>query len=354
MVAIKSHQANVFLKDLKHSISAVLFYGTDAGLVSERAATLAKRLAEREDPPGEIIRIDDASLEDDPDRIFVELKTAPMFGGAKIVRALTGRRVTAAALKPLVEGGSLEGHLIVEAGSLRPDDALRSLFEKSPHAAAVACFPDEARDLQGVVGEVLSAAKIEIAPEARALLIARLGADRAMSRAEIEKLALYAHGKGRIEESDIEAAVGDAAEQALDRVVMAAGGGQVAAALAECDRSIAAGEGAQAVIAALQRHFLRLHRMRSGLDAGRSMDEVVRGLRPPPHFKQRDALEQQCRAWSRAKLSTALARLADAAKAARLSTALEGTLAERLLLDLGSLAREKSTNPPLSLGRGPG
>ncbi len=343
MVAIKSHQANAFLKDLKRTISAVLFYGTDAGLVSERAATLAKRLAEREDPPGEIIRIDDASLEDDPDRIFVELKTAPMFGGAKIVRALTGRRVTAAALKPLVEGGSLEGHLIVEAGSLRPDDALRSLFEKSPHAAAVACFPDEARDLQGVVGEVLAAAKIEIAPEARALLIARLGADRAMSRAEIEKLALYAHGKGRIEESDIEAAVGDAAEQALDRVVMAAGGGQVAAALSECDRSIAAGEGAQAVIAALQRHFLRLHRMRSGLDAGRSMDEVVRGLRPPPHFKQRDALEQQCRAWSTGKLSAALARLADAAKAARLSPTLEGTLAERLLLDLGSLA--KAPNP---------
>ena len=339
MVAVKSHQANAFLKDLKRSISAVLFYGTDAGLVSERAGALAKRLAERDDPPGEIIRVDDASLEDDPDRIFVELQTAPMFGGAKIVRALTGRRVTAAALKPLIEGGGLAGHLIVEAGSLRPDEALRTLFEKSPHAAAVACFPDEARDLDGVVGEVLAAAKIEIAPEAKKLLIARLGADRAMSRGEIEKLALYAHGKGRIEESDIEAAVGDAAEQALDRVVLAAGGAQVATALAECDRSIAAGEDAQAVIAALQRHFLRLHRMRTSLDAGRSIDEVVRGLRPPPHFKQRDALEAQCRAWSAARLNAALARIAAAAKAARLSPALDGTLAERLLLDLGALGK---------------
>ncbi len=339
MVAVKSHQANAFLKDLKRSISAVLFYGTDAGLVSERAGTLAKSLAARDDPPGEIIRIDDASLEDDPDRIFVELQTAPMFGGAKIVRATTGRRVTAAALKPLIEAGGLAGHLIVEAGSLRPDDALRALFEKSPHAAAVACFPDEARDLEGVVSEVLNAAKIEIAPEARKLLLARLGADRAMSRAEIEKLALYAHGKGRIEESDIEAAVGDAAEQALDRVVMAAGGGQVAAALTECDRSIAAGEDAQAVILALQRHFLRLHRMRTSLDAGRQMDEIVRTLRPPPHFKQRDALEAQCRAWSAGKLAAALARIAETAKAARLSPALEGTLAERLLLDLGALAR---------------
>jgi DNA polymerase III subunit delta len=339
MVAIKSHQADAFLKDLKRTISAVLFYGTDPGLVSERAAGLAKRLAERDDPPGEIIRMDDATLEDDPDRIFVELHTAPMFGGSKIVRASTGRRVTAAVLKPLIEAGDLQGRLIVEAGSLRPDDALRTLFEKSAHAAAVACFPDEARDLDAVVGQVLAAAKVEIAPEARKLLIARLGADRALSRAEIEKLALYAHGKGRIEEGDIEAAVGDAAELALDRVAMAAASGRVAAALAECDRSIAAGEDAQAVIAALQRHFLRLHRMRGAFDAGRSLEDIVRQLRPPPHFKQRDALEQQCRAWTAAQLGAALARIAQVAKAARLSPALEGTLAERLLLDLGALGR---------------
>jgi hypothetical protein len=51
-------------------------------------------------------------------------------------------------------------------------------------------------------------------------------------------------------------------------------------------------------------------------------------------------LEQQCRAWTAARLGAALARIAEAAKAARLSPALEGTLAERLLLDLGALARE--------------
>jgi len=342
MVAIKTHQAGAFLSALDRAPCAVLFYGTDAGLVAERAAQLAKGLAGREDPAGEILRIDDADLEGDPDRIFVELQTAPMFGGRKIVRAVAGRRVTAAQLKPLVESASLEGTLIVEAGNLRPDDALRALFEKSPVAAAVACFPDEARDLETVMREVFTAAKVQITPEAKRLLIARLGADRALSRAEIDKLALYAHGKSMIDESDVEAAVGDAAELALDRIVMAAASGQVAAALTECDRSVASGESPQAVIAALQRHFLRLHRMRGALDSGRSMDEVLRSLRPPPHFKQRDALEQQGRDWSTRKLNAALARIGEAAKAARLSSALEATRTESLLLDLGALAREKS------------
>jgi DNA polymerase-3 subunit delta len=338
MVAIKTHQAAAFLNALDRAPPAVLFYGTDAGLVTERAAQLAKALAERDEPKGEILRLDDANLEDDPNRIYVELQTAPMFGGRKVVRATTGRRVTAAQLKPLVEGGPIEGYLIVEAGNLRPDDALRTLFEKSPAAAAVACFPDEARDLEAVIREVFAAAKVQITPEAKRLLLLRLGADRALSRAEIDKLALYAHGKSLIDESDVEAAVGDAAELALDRIVMAAASGQAAAALAECDRSVASGESPQSVIAALQRHLLRLQRMRGALDGGRSMDDVMRSLRPPPHFKQRAEIEQQARSWSMRKLNAALARIAEAAKAARLNSAMEGTLAENLLLDLGALA----------------
>ena len=57
-----------------------------------------------------------------------------MFGGPKVVRATAGRRVTAAALQPLLEGGTLAATLIVEAGNLKPTDALRALFEKSAQA----------------------------------------------------------------------------------------------------------------------------------------------------------------------------------------------------------------------------
>ena len=38
MVAVKAHQAEAFLKSPERMPPAVLFYGTDAGLVSERAA----------------------------------------------------------------------------------------------------------------------------------------------------------------------------------------------------------------------------------------------------------------------------------------------------------------------------
>ena len=82
----------------------MLFYGSDAGLVSERSAQLAALLAARETPAGEIIRMDDADLDGDPDRLAVELQTIPMFGGSKVVRATAGRRINAAALQPVHRG----------------------------------------------------------------------------------------------------------------------------------------------------------------------------------------------------------------------------------------------------------
>ena len=182
---------------------------------------------------------------------------------------------------------------------------------------------------------------MQIAPDAKRLLVARLGADRAHSRAEVEKLVLYARGKPRIEEADVEAAVGDAAETALDRVVFAAASGRRADAVRECERCVTGGEDAQRVISALQSHFLRLHRLRSGLDEGRSLEELMRALKPQPNFRQKAAIEQQTRGWALASLNAALARIGDAAKAARLGGALEEALAEALLLDLGALAKRR-------------
>ncbi len=343
MVAIKAHQAESFLAKLDPRMGAVLFHGPDAGLVAERGHRLARRLAETETPAGEILRFDDADFEDDTGHLAIELRTIPMFGGRKIVRATPGRRLNVKVLEPLVKEGPLAGFLIVEAGNLRPDEALRALFEKAPAAAAVPCYADESKDLETVVREELHSAGLKITPEARELLVSRLGADRVLSRREIEKLALYAFGKSEIRVEDVEAIVGDASELALDKIPQAAISGEGARASHDFHRAVAAGESPQAIIAATQRYGLRLHRLRAEIDMGRSFDDAVRRLRPPPHWKTKDALARQCRQWTGPRLARALSIIAAAAKAARLAGPLEDTIAERLLLDLAGLAREDTT-----------
>jgi len=337
MVAIKAHQAQSFLNPPGPKVPAVLFYGTDAGLVSERAAKLAQLIAARDD--GEIVRLDDADLDADPDRLVIELQTVPMFGGSKVVRATAGRRITAPSLQPLLAEGALAASLIVEAGNLRPTDAMRALFEKSPHAAAVACYADEAADLEALIRDTLKPHGLSISADAREMLLGRMGADRALSRGEIEKLALYAAGRKEIEAADIEAVVGDASELTIDRTLNAAASGDVTRAVAEYARAMAAGESPQMMILALQRHLQRLHRIRTDIDAGSSFEDVIRQQRPPVHFKQKNAIGLQCRLWTTQRLAGALARTAEAAKAARLNSALEEQIAEELLLAVAAGAR---------------
>ncbi|HXF54668.1 MAG TPA: DNA polymerase III subunit delta [Hyphomicrobiaceae bacterium] len=338
MVAIKAHQAQAFLKSMDAAIAAVLVYGNDAGLVSERARAAAERLAGNSNPPGEIVRIEEADFEQDPERLAVELKTVAMFGGRRIVRTTAGRKINAQVLTPLLAPGAMAGALVVEAGNLRQGDALRAAFERADHAVAIPCYGDEVRDLDRLVREALAAQGVEITAEARQALLARLGADRALSRSEIEKVALYAGDKGRVEVDDVDAVVGDAAELAIDAVLFAAASGDAARAMSEFDRTVASGESPQAIILALQRHFQRLNRIRAALDAGRGFEDAIRPLRPPVHFKHKGIVETQARAWTLARSSQALAMIAAAARAARLTAALEAALAERLVLDLVRLA----------------
>lgn len=338
MVAFKAQQVAGFLKAIEPRIGAVLVYGDDAGLVSERARLAANAFAARSKPPGEILRIEDSDLDSDPDRMHTELQTVSMFGGARVVRTSTSRKINVAFLKPLLEPGAMTGALVVEAGGLRADDAMRKLFEGASIAAALPCYPDEARDLDAVVREMLAEAKIQIEPEARQLLVSRLGADRALSRAEIDKLVLYTHGKPSIAVEDVEAVVGDASELALDTILFSVSGGNGKKAVVELDRSVASGESPQGAIIMTMRHFQRLHRLRAAIDQGRSFEEAARGLRPPLTFKTKGLIEAHCRAWDLPRLDRAIALIGRAAKDARLSGPLEVTITERLLLSLAALA----------------
>ena len=336
MVAVKPQQAEAYARAPDKSVVAVLVHGPDNGLVAERARHAATALAKRGNEDGEIIRIEETDLEGDPDRLIVELQTMPMFGGSKVVRTTAGRKINAALFKNLFADGAPAAGLVCEAGNLKASDALRKLFESTPWAAALPCYADGDGDLAGLVREMTKAAGLQIDRDATQVLVTRLGADRALSRGEIEKLILYCAGRPSVTIEDIEAIVGDATESGLEPIAVAAASGKPDTVVAEFDRAIMAGENPQAIILVALRYFQRLHRLRASIDAGKSLDEAVRSLRPPLHFKLRDAITAQCRLWPTAHLGEALQRINETARQARLNSTMDAVLAERLLFNLAA------------------
>lgn len=336
MVAIKPQQAEAYARSPDKAVVAVLVHGPDTGLVAERARNAATALAKRGGEDGEIIRIEETDLEGDPDRLVVELQTMPMFGGSKVVRTTAGRKINAALFKNMFADGAPAAGLVCEAGNLKASDALRKLFESTPWAAALPCYADGDGDLAGLVRDMIAAAGLQIDRDAVQVLVGRLGADRALSRGEVEKLILYCHGRTAVSIDDIEAIVGDATETGLEHIAIAAASGEPDTVVAEFDRALMAGENPQAMILVTLRYFQRLHRLSASVDAGKSLDEALRSLRPPLHFKLRDAVTAQCRLWPTAHLGEALQRINDTARQARLNSAMDAVLAERLLFNLAA------------------
>jgi len=335
MVAYKSSAVASFIKAPKAECRAVLVYGRDAGLVAERADALAEIFAGRGQGSSEIVRLDDRDFAEDPARLEVELRTAPMFADQSVVRVTAGLKLSVPALKALL-AEDIANFLIVEAGNLRPDAALRKLFEGHATAAALPCYSDE-RGLSELIETELAKAGLSIDRDTRDYLMARLGADQALSRAEVVKLALYAQGEGTVSHDDIEAIVGDAAETALENFVYATSGGDAKAALSELQRLVASGTNKGAALSALGRHFTQLHRVAASVASGRPAAEALRALRPPPRPRSREeAFLARSRKWGAGRLAKALPVIQEAVRRSRRSPDLETAFAERLVLALTS------------------
>jgi DNA polymerase III subunit delta len=335
MVAYKSSAVARFIKTPKTDCRAVLVYGPDAGLVAERASALAQIFARWGQGQTEIVRLDDRDLAEDPARLEVALRTIPMFAEQSVVRVTAGPKLDVPALKTLL-AEDFANFLIVEAGNLRPDSGLRKLFEGHRSAVALPCYGDESV-LSELIDVELARAGLGIDKETRDYLMTRLGADQALSRAEVVKLALYAQGRGAVSHHDIEAIVGDAAETALENFVYATSGGDAKAALSELQRLAASGTDRASALSALGRHFIQLHRVAAAVASGRPAEEALRSLRPPPRPKTREeAFLARSRKWGAGRLAKVLPIIQEAVRRSRRSPDLEGAFAERLVLALTS------------------
>jgi DNA polymerase-3 subunit delta len=337
MVVYKGSSFQRHLKSLDTQGGAVLLYGPDAGLVAERAAAVARHFAGKRADATEIVRLDERDLAEDPARLEIELRTMPMFAERKIVRLGASGRIDVPALKALIDT-PLAATLIVEASALRPDSALRKLFERHSTAASIPCYADE-RSISDLIEEELDKADLRIDGETEAYLATRLGADQGLSRAEVAKLALYAAGEGEISAADIDAIVGDSAEIAVETFVYAVSAGETRPALAELSRLTAAGSDPQAALSALGRHFMQLHRVAAAQASGGSLEQALRGLRPRPHFKREQVFVGHAKRLGARRIFEALPLIQETLKRARLNPELERALAEELVLDLTSARR---------------
>ena len=341
MVALKSADIESFVARPDPARAGVLVFGPDAGLVSERVDAIIRASVDDTNDPFALVRLEGDALASDPARLIDEATTVPLFGGRRAIRVRAGSRNIVPAVEGVLAAPLRDCRIVIEAGDLKRGAALRNMCERAKTAVAIPCYADAARDIARVIDEELRAAALTIAEDARAALMPLLGGDRRASRAELRKLALYAHGRERIELDDVMAVVADASALGLEALVDAAFTGRPADVEKEFAKAAVAGTSAVAIIGAALRQTAQLHALRLEVESGTSASAVVEN-QPAIHFRRKPLIEAALKSWTAERLAKAMTMLGEASLDARLQSDLSETLARRALTVIARSAGQRN------------
>lgn len=323
-----------FLADPPGNCRAVLLYGDDAGLIRERAETLVRAVAGSSDDPFRVAELD----RDGIGRIPEEMAAFALTGGRRAVRVREASDGATAAVEAVLTRGG-DSLLVLEAPGLPSRSRLRALAERSPAAAAIGCYPEEGRGLQQTIRESLARHRVSVDADAVEWLATQLGADRAATLGELEKLALYAGPGGRADLAAAQACVGDLAGLSLDDALFAATAGDAEQADRALERALAEGATPVGVLRAALMHVQRLQRVRAGMDdSGAAAAEAAKAARPPVFFRRMPAFTAALGLWKSPALAEACAMSWEAERACKQTGAPAEVLCRDAVLGLATRA----------------
>jgi DNA polymerase III subunit delta len=321
LTEVKPHQFEAALRTSLPALHVILVHGPDTGHVAERASQAARASGIALDDAFSCIRADADDFLSEPGRLLDEARSISMFGGKRLIWLRLGSRNAVNAVEAVLAEPVAEALILLEAGELRAGHALRSLCEGARNALTVACYPDEGETLQAVVTSMIRSAGKSITPDALAALTESLGADRALTRNEIEKLLLYMGEANEIGTGDVAASIADAASAEPSEAVDLSFAGQLEDIEPTTRRVIDFGTESSVLLGMAFRHAQTLISMLQLRRDGMPAKDAMR--RSGVHFKREAMILRQLALWDENRLLQAAATLgrsiADCRKAGPLS-----------------------------------
>ena len=340
MAEIKGQAIDRFIARPDPAKPVILIHGPDRGRVQLRGKALISKLAGDPPDPMACIDLDPNLLDSEPGRLAEEADSVAMFGGNKVVVArMDDPKALTKPVEQLLAAPPQAATVVILAGDLKKSHPLRSRIEKADSGAAIACYAADRRDVAALLTAIRGRHELAITPEAETLVLSLLGADHALSQAEIEKLCLYALKDGTITIEHVEACLTDSAAHSMADVADFSFAGRASDALAAMHHALAEGIEASVLGTLLMRPAQPLERMRIDADGGNSPDTVMARARPPIFFKRRPHIEKALRLWSAPKIRRVINELDRTLVEQRLGPRLGPVRLERQILRIASEGR---------------
>ena len=320
-------------------IKAVLFYGQDEGYIEECRQKATAAVVPDSKDPFRLVDLKPDAVVSDVGSLFAEANAISLMGGRRVVRIRDADKRLGPVMKDFLDTYTGDALIVLTAGSLSKTDALRKVFESSDKAGVFACYADDGEQLRRLVATSLAENGLTATPDVIGMIAENLGADRLVSRSELEKLAAYMGDEKRVTADDVAACIEDASVLSIENFIYELAGGQIEAAQATLERLYAEGQAPIGLLRAVSFHFKKLHVTLSRIEAGESVDGAVKKLMPPLHFKRKDAFMRQLRLWTAEKAAKVLRWLTETERSVKFGEMPQELLCARTFLRIAASVR---------------
>lgn len=313
----KSVESYIRKPDSAHR--AVLIYGPDSGLVRERAKKIAAGFLDGNADPFALSELTEARVAEDPALLADELSAISMMAPKRVVMIRIGGDKLSRVIEEAASAFHKDVLLIIAADELSTRSATRLWFEKAAEAAAIACYRDEARDVQDIIRKSFDAAGVRTDRDSIEYLSQQLGNDRYVTYQELEKCITYAGEAKSLALADVQALVDYNRDISFDELVNAVADRNLQSLEKTLTLLLREGTAPVAYLRALQRYFNRLYAIRAQMSGGASAEQIIAALRPPVFFRQVPILTRHVQNWTAPAIAKALKLLVDAELACKTS-----------------------------------
>lgn len=346
MILAKRPEIDRFLARPDAGVRAVVIHGKDRSGVAERSEILCRTVTPDINDPFNVTLLTDSDIDGDESRLEDALTALSMIGGRRLVRIRLGSdkvsidKVLAGALKVHADGGfNPDAMLVIEAGALGRESALRKAAEAHKAAVGITCYEDETGDVARMTREALTSENVSLTTDALERFVSRLPRERGLMRQEIERLVLFiGPGSGRqIDVDELEQHLGVEPDASLQDAAFQAFGGKAGPAQAGLRRALAEGESAVLAVRQASIHLGKLRKISTLQSNGAGSKEAAKAA--GVFWKQEAEMLRQARVWRLEDLERVLDSINTADLATRTTGMPEALIAERLLLEIAARAR---------------
>lgn len=321
---------------------ALLIYGQDAMRVALKRAEAIKALTgPNADEEMRLTRMAGAELRKDPALLLDAVKAVGFFPGQRVVLLDDTPDSAAPAIGAAIEEWRAgDAVIVVAAGGLNKNSALRKIFE--PHRAAVAAPVYDDPPGEEEINRWLSDAGLRNIPrEAMKDLVALSRTiDPGDFRQTVEKIALYKFGdESPLTPAEIAGLAPATIDAELDDLIAAVAEGRSDAFAGLMRRIEAQGTTPVSLCIAALRHFRTLHQAAADPDGPA---QGMAKLRPPVFGPRRDRMARQLQSWGMRSLEEAIHHLIDTDLVLRSSSRAPAmAVMERALIRLTMMPRSR-------------